>query len=205
MNKMKDKKMQKIGFTLIELLVVIAIIALLLSVLVPALKRAKDAAKVAVCLSSVKQLTLAWVAYTGDNNGELIYADDGDGGNQHPAWSPPLYLNGTTKKSYKTQLDELYNGLLFAYINSTKFYRCPSLPESFEVARSYNISQAMNGCSLAFAGETTAPIVKKMSDLRSTGTRLVFIDEYHVTWGAWTAMRTAIANAGSGVIRRRSN
>jgi prepilin-type N-terminal cleavage/methylation domain-containing protein len=55
------------GFTLVELLVVIAIIALLLSVLMPALTRARENAKVVVCKSTLKQLLLAEKTYGMDN------------------------------------------------------------------------------------------------------------------------------------------
>ena len=51
------------AFTLIELLVVIAIIALLMAVLMPALSRAREQGKRAVCLNNVKQLTFAWIMY----------------------------------------------------------------------------------------------------------------------------------------------
>jgi len=53
----------KIGFTLIELLVVIAIIAVLMSILMPALNRAREQGKRSTCLSNLKQLTLAWIMY----------------------------------------------------------------------------------------------------------------------------------------------
>ncbi|MHC4951752.1 MAG: type II secretion system protein [Planctomycetota bacterium] len=64
------------GFTLIELLVVIAVIALLLSVILPALNNAKLAAKQLVCAAQMKQWTLASLAYTAENNYELTpFAD----------------------------------------------------------------------------------------------------------------------------------
>ena len=56
------------AFTLIELLVVIAIIAILAALLLPALERAREAARTAVCQSNLKQLHMGLVMYAGDCN-----------------------------------------------------------------------------------------------------------------------------------------
>lgn len=62
---------QKHGFTLIELLVVIAIIAILLSILLPALGKAKEQTKSVVCKANLKQWAVVIELYTGDNNGSF--------------------------------------------------------------------------------------------------------------------------------------
>ena len=60
------------GFTLIELLVVIAIIALLISILTPALKRVKEQAKAVVCLANYHQWGMAFNAYLQDNHNKFM-------------------------------------------------------------------------------------------------------------------------------------
>ncbi len=59
------------GFTLIELLVVVAIIALLLSILIPAVNRAREQARMVVCGQNVRQLAMAFHMYAVDNKGEM--------------------------------------------------------------------------------------------------------------------------------------
>jgi len=58
-----DPQGRPAGFTLIELLVVIAIMALLLAIFLPALRLARERGRRAVCLSNLRQLTLAWMMW----------------------------------------------------------------------------------------------------------------------------------------------
>ena len=76
------------GFTLIELLVVIAIIAILASMLLPSLTKAKQKGQGVHCMNNHKQLTLAWKMYADDHNGMLLYASpSGDGSpSDKPTW-----------------------------------------------------------------------------------------------------------------------
>jgi len=67
----RDRKSD--GFTLVELLVVISIIALLLSILMPSLQKARESAKKVVCGSNLKQQALAHSLYSADNDEKYIH------------------------------------------------------------------------------------------------------------------------------------
>jgi prepilin-type N-terminal cleavage/methylation domain-containing protein/prepilin-type processing-associated H-X9-DG protein len=93
-------KRSEAGFTLVELLVVIAIIALLMAVLLPALNKAREHGKRAVCLSNLKQLTLAWLNYAAANNDRLVNGAAFSPGAAPPAGAcpaPPAGLSDLVK------------------------------------------------------------------------------------------------------------
>jgi prepilin-type N-terminal cleavage/methylation domain-containing protein len=79
------------GFTLVELLVVIAIIALLMSILLPALARVRDQAKDVMCQSNLKQWGIVFSIYAGDSEGKLMDMNVYNGEWMSHAWVTLLY------------------------------------------------------------------------------------------------------------------
>jgi len=62
------------GFTIIELLVVVSILVLLIALLLPALSKAREAARRALCMSNLRQIHVAGTAYSDDNDGHILSA-----------------------------------------------------------------------------------------------------------------------------------
>ena len=63
----------KYGFTLVELLVVIAIIAILLSILMPTLRQAREQTRSVVCLSNLRRIAVSLILYSEDNDGTMMF------------------------------------------------------------------------------------------------------------------------------------
>jgi prepilin-type N-terminal cleavage/methylation domain-containing protein/prepilin-type processing-associated H-X9-DG protein len=121
---------RKKGFTLIELLVVISIIALLLSVLVPALQLAKEKAKSVLCKSNLKSQHTAMKMYTEDNNSEYPLAPQYIVDTYNDAGNP---LPGTQPRNCQWHNKELdparnpdYEGAIWPYIETMKSSLCPT-------------------------------------------------------------------------------
>ena len=114
------------GFTLIELLVVIAIIAILASLLLPALAKAKTKAQGIQCMSNGKQIMLANKLYTGDFN-ELLPPNEDDGG----APAGHVWIQGNVNDARWVTNTALYNDPNWCSLakyagGSFQIYRCPA-------------------------------------------------------------------------------
>ena len=94
------------GFTLIELLVVIAVIAILLAILMPALRRAKEQGQRAACLSNVKQLTVAWLMYAYENDDKIVNASTFFSRPGEPAWIGARWQVQGTEQELREHLKE---------------------------------------------------------------------------------------------------
>lgn len=171
---MQDKK----GFTLIELLVVIAIIALLLAVLLPALKKVKEAGKRVVCLSHIRQLSMAWRQYADDNNDNICAANIG---NSPYGWVDRMDVSDPID----VQLQAIQTGMLFPYCQTIKLYRCPTVART--ELRSYSIVSSMNTNP---GSNWKGKVLTKMGQVPNAPSRVVFICEGYVSDHAFSIYYT---------------
>jgi len=166
------------AFTLIELLVVIAIIALLMAVLMPALSRAREQGKRAVCLNNVKQMAMGWVLYADDNDGRIFSASTAWNA-QNPPW---VVWRDPANASIEERLEDIRTGVLYRYCPTVKLFKCPTGVRGEVVT--YAAPDSLNGYS-GMRG-TTNIMIKKTPQIKGPGKRIVFLDEGRLSPNSWT-------------------
>ncbi|HTR40782.1 MAG TPA: prepilin-type N-terminal cleavage/methylation domain-containing protein [Pseudomonadales bacterium] len=123
-NRQKNK-----GFTLIELLVVIAIIAILAAILMPVLRAAKERALSANCMSNKKQLQIAAIMYTTDNNDLLPFNPDQSVTNAGalPWVSGKMdWTSGSDNTNIALLVNSAFSGLAGYTSTQPLLYHCPA-------------------------------------------------------------------------------
>jgi prepilin-type N-terminal cleavage/methylation domain-containing protein len=118
-------RLTKRGFTLIELLVVIAIIAILASLLLPALAKAKHKAVETRCLNNFKQLTLATTMYTADFDDYMPYPNWGSSSASGAGWLYNPSARGQWHNRPPQDREAIKTGLLYSYASALETFSCP--------------------------------------------------------------------------------
>lgn len=186
------------GFTLIELLVVIAIIALLLSILIPALQIAKEQAQGVVCLANQKGTSNSWYIYNDDYDGNIIGANQTlDPYSRFLWWDPPdtCYAWVCTPQTdlgedrfdactVEEEIIGIRRGLLYPYTEAEDLYHCPGdrrykyEPENTDFGgdggyRSYSIVGGANGEDVDWGYIR----ITKMSQLKNPSDKYILVEE----------------------------
>lgn len=180
------------AFTLIELLVVISIIALLLSILMPSLKKVKDSSALKVCGSNLRQILLAVHTYAMEDSDRLPHSYT-DYGREKPVdlYSPmgryyswvclPIdeaggYVTGAAVNN-ESEIRGIEAGTVFPYLNDAKVYKCPTDRRSSDGKggyRTYSLSQLI---AANWVTRNKGVPVYKLGAIRSPSSRLMAIEE----------------------------
>ena len=155
----KDMKTYKgRGFTLIELLVVISIIALLLSILIPALNKVKESARDVICRTNLKSMQLATILYTDAYEGKMpeynyadglwinkitVFMDDMDEARYCPRTKihdNPVYSFGSARETYVWDWEGMEEPEQASYTINWWFYQDGSTDKNYY----HNVSEAKN-------------------------------------------------------------
>jgi prepilin-type N-terminal cleavage/methylation domain-containing protein len=176
--------MRRKGFTLVELLVVIGIIALLISILLPSLAKARESANRAACLSNVRQIVTGFVMYTNENKGFFPFCALNSTPQQPEDW---IWWN-------KGDIDNIKDHGIGPYLNlskNPKVMYCPSDDGKFRLRNptdpypfSYSLNNlmtsqinAMGGSWGNVQGYEQQTIATRITQVRDSAQKILIFEE----------------------------
>jgi prepilin-type N-terminal cleavage/methylation domain-containing protein/prepilin-type processing-associated H-X9-DG protein len=194
------------AFTLVELLVVIGIIALLISILLPSLNRARENAKQLTCLSNMRQLGVAFSMYVDGNKGRFPTSGVGGGG-----WTPADWIFWEDVGPNRRLEDSAIARYLAKPIKK-EYFRCPSdVLEArpapgvykFSYSSNYLITKlpAMGSWIGIYAPDKNEPL--RITEIVNPPDKILLIDESNDTLddGCWAWQTTF--GSGRNVLSHR--
>jgi prepilin-type processing-associated H-X9-DG protein len=128
---------------------------------------------------------MAALSYCQDNDAIFPSCNAGNNLPNCKGWVTRILLNGAYVFPFPTdpiekQLESIRNGCLYPYIEAEGSYHCPVAKKN--ETRTYSMFESIN-----LGSDWLGPTVTKLSDLRNTGARGLFIDDYMDNWDAdWT-------------------
>jgi prepilin-type processing-associated H-X9-DG protein len=186
------------------------VVCCLIGVLMPALNKAHDLGRRAVCEANLRDLAFAWIMYADDNDGKIVNGQPNDPrttGGPPPAkvhteipWALEIALNadGNPDPAVSKYNHEktIKNGALWPYVKNVKVYRCPGGKANH--LRTYSIVCSLNGdkSPVESLSNNSLLCVKNRSYVRRPHERIVFVDE---GWVNNSSFRVGYINPGQWI------
>jgi prepilin-type processing-associated H-X9-DG protein/prepilin-type N-terminal cleavage/methylation domain-containing protein len=174
---------RRAGFTLVELLVVIGIIAVLISVLLPALTKARELAVSLKCKAQLREIGNAWVMYANAHKGVVVPATDG----LFTQW----WIGDNPETPAPAVERDWSRSFLYPYLKSNEIRRCPGYAQQYENDPT-GFDQLGYGYNYEYLSPSSSPVGvtptrarwTKITQIRNSANKVVMADALRTSTSA---------------------